>query len=165
MNRKGQVTIGLIVMVFVMVVVGVAFLTGGIASNVENLRQTTSVVNETITAPATGSVIEITGSGIVGSAVVTNATSGAVVPATNYTIAGRQPPITSGVVTNTYTSNGGGYSGESVNVSYTAEPDGYDTSAGGRAIILLVTIFVALAIGVIALVPAARSGVMEMFGR
>lgn len=161
MNNKGQVTIGLLVMVFVLVIVGVALLQPT-AVNVDNLRTTQDQVNNTITAGAIGTIQEVEGSGISGEVIVINAT-GEVVPATNYTFLGRQPPITSGVVTNTFTIVGASAASQALNLSYTAEPDGYDTSAGGRAIILLVVIFFALAIGVIALIPAARSGVMEMF--
>jgi len=162
MLNKGQVTIGLLVVVFMMVIVGVALLLP-IASNVEGTR-TTGVANSTITAPAADVTIEIEGSGIIGTAVVINET-GFTLPASNFTILGRQAPITSGVVTNTYTSTDSTHDGQSLNLSYTSEPDGFITDAGGRALIFLVIILSALAIGVIAIIPAARSGVMEMFGR
>lgn len=161
MNNKGQVTIGLLVMVFVLVIVGVALLQPT-AVNVDNLRTLQEQINNTFATGAIGTTAEIEGSGISGEVIAINE-SGDVVPVTNYTARSRQPPITSGVVSNTLEIVGLSAASQNLNLSYTAEPDGYDTSAGGRAIILLVVIFFALAIGVIALIPAARSGVMEMF--
>jgi len=164
MFNKGEVTVGLLLTAFIAVIFGVALLLP-IAGNVEALRNTINV-NTTITTPAINATIEIPGSGIIGTPEVINTTDGATIPAGNFTILGRQAPITGGIVTNTYTSTAEStVIGVIVNLSYTAEPDGFDTSPGGRAIIGLIIIFAAIAIAIVAIVPAARSGVFEMMGR
>lgn len=163
MDRKGQVTIGALIMVFVVVIVGVAFLTGGIASNVAQTRTLSSVANSTITSDAINVTVEMPGSGYTDTPIIINSSGDELTVTTDYVTESRAAPVTSGVVTNTFIPRTADGASQSINVSYTSEPDGYDTSSGGRAIILLVIIFATLAIAVVALVPALRSGVMELF--
>jgi len=163
MLNKGQVTIGILIMVFVMVIVGVSLILP-IASNVEGTRNTVSL-SITIAAGAVNITQEIDGSGIVGTVIAVNETPEGLVQDVDYIVASRQPPITSGFVTNTYQPITPSAANQDIDLIYTAEPDGFITSSGGRGIIALVIIFAALAIGVIAIIPAARSGVMAMFGR
>lgn len=52
--------------------------------------------------------------------------------------------------------NVNGFNGTSMNVSYTTQPDGYISDSGARSVTLLIVIFAALAIAVIALAPAIK---------
>jgi hypothetical protein len=169
MNNKGQMTgLGILFVVFVAVVVAVAMLTGsgGIASNVASVTDTINVVNQSVVTPNVG----VTSNGLlrgkaVSNVLITNA-SQQVVPATNYTIT-NYVVGSDGVLTVAFRSNGGGLAlaGNTTKVSYTYEPLGYATDAGARSIASIIIILVCLAIGVIALVPTLRSGVLDYIGR
>ena len=151
MNVKGQFGgVGVILMAAVAVIIMVALFTPAITQPIGQMTQTSTIINRTVTAPAAGSS---TDGLLVGQAaynvVVTNASSGEVVPATNYT-------ITNYVVTSTgelktrFTSKAGsdiGWQAKSINVTYTYEPYGYDTSSGNRAVHTLILLIVALVIG------------------
>ncbi len=165
-NKKGQVTIGILILAFILIIVGTVLISP-IASNVEGQRNTVEVQNTTITAAATvNTSVEFLGSGFVGTVTAQNATTAIqILAAGDFVARSRQAPITSGVVTNTFelTDDGVGWVGAQINLSYTSEPDGFLTDGGSRAIIALITIFLALTIGIIAFIPAARSGMLDMF--
>jgi hypothetical protein len=96
----------------------------------------------------------------VSNVVVTNTTDGAEVPASNYTIVNYD--VNNGVLRSYLVNKSGIFGGNSVNVSYTYEPLGYAKESGTRAIIPLIAIFAALAVAVLALIPAFRREVMDL---
>lgn len=164
MNNRGQtITVGAIILTFVAVIVGLAIFDGGITNPVAQITQTVDVTNQTATFGVAGSNTTLKGQAI-SNVVVTNAT-GFLVPATNYTINNYQ--VSNGQLITSLTVKAGnvGFAGNTSNVSYTYEPYGYATQSGSRAIIGLIVIFAALAIGLIALVPTLRSGILEFVGR
>lgn len=162
-SKKAEMDgMGVILIAFVAIVVGIAFYQAiiqyvGESTGVSLIR----TINSTITMPAANGVVELTGQEYVGTAIVTNASEvGTIVPTTNYTITER---INSdGVKGIVLTSKGGMWATGSVNITYTYYPDGYIDDAGGRSMALLIPIFAALAIAIVALVPALRSGIMDM---
>ena len=157
---------GIIIVAFVAIIVGLAMFSGsgGIAGTVGDVTTLASIANQTITAPAVGSSVELNGQGVSGTPVVTNQTGGETIPATNYTIA--QGLGSDGIIALKYTSLAGPYAGRKVNVTYTYEPDGYisDSQPGARSITLLIVIFAALAIAAVGLWAAWNSGIRDYIG-
>ena len=161
MNSKGQINIGGILIAFIGVIVGLLLFQAmnpfiGDATG----KNSITVENSTTTLPASGSPVDFDGQELIGSATVTNASGGQIVPTTNYTFA--EGVGSDGVKGLIFEGTSGSYVGQSVNLSYSAYPDGYIDNAGGRSIALLIPIFAALLIMVIALVPSLRSGLMDM---
>lgn len=164
MNSKGQVAVGSLIVLAVGIIVGLVILTGGITSPVGTLTNTQSWVNKTYTAPTTNgsaNLIEFTGYQALTNVVITNASSGDVIPAANYTITNYQVGTTDGIVVSTLTANPGnsiGWFGKSINITATVEPVGYDTNSGGRAIAGLIIVFAALALVVAAVGVVIKNG-------
>lgn len=165
MNRKGQIGgVGAILMLVIGVIVCLVLLQAS-APGIATVTSTVSVTNQTVTAPATNGNATILSGQAATVITVTNATSGTLIPASNYTI--RNYVLSNGVLVNTFTSNGGdgGWQGKGINVTYTYEPYGYATDSGSRAVAGFILLFAALAIAIFALVPTLRSGVLEAIGR
>lgn len=164
MNKKGQAssnTIGAIIVAFVTVIVGIAVVFQGGTSAIGTLTQTSTNNNQTITFPANGVNTSLIGQSV-SAVVITNATSGAIVPATNYTISNNV--LLNNELVGRIQGLTGDYNGRSVNISYTYEPFGYQTSTGNRTIVQLILIFAGLGIALAAFIPAVRSGVLSFMG-
>ena len=162
MNKRGQmgITIGSFIGIFVLVVVGLALFQGS-AGQVGGAINSATASNTTITMPADGVVLDLEGQNYLSGFVMTNATGGEVVPATNYTI-GEGVSTSTGVLSVQLTGAASTYSGTSVNVSYEYGPDGYISSSGSRGVAGIILIFFALAIAVVALSPTLRSKILKM---
>jgi len=159
MKRKGQVEIGGLIILAVAIIIGLVMITDGISEPVAAITQTVNIVNTTYTAPAAaGSSINLVGQAYT-SVIVTNATSGTLIPATNYTITNRV--VRDGGLVTTLTANAGnslGWHGKGINISATVEPFGYDTNGGSRAITSLIVIFAAIALVVTAVTVVIKNG-------
>lgn len=165
MDKKGEITIGEILLAFIGVLVGaVLFLsvmqTVGDASN--SIAFTTATGNYTFTMPANGSSVDWTGQDLLSTPVVYNASGIAAISAALYTVGERVSPTT-GVKT-VYLQADTVPAGDqvSVNATYVYGPDGYINNSGARAVAGIIGIFMALAIVIVAMVPALRSGVLDM---
>ena len=157
MNNRGEVTIGSVLMLAVVVIAALVLLQASFA-NIGTMTQTRDVTNQTIKFTPT-TVLQ---GQAVSNVVVTNASNGVSVPATNYSITNYN--IGSDGVLRSYLTNlSGVFGGQNVNVSYTYEPLGYDTNAGNRTIIGLIALFSALAIAVVAMTPSLRNGIFDFF--
>lgn len=156
--------VGSILVVFVGVIVALALFNGGIVANVSTTTNTLSFDSANGQGTLTpNDVFQDLSGKSVSSFVAINATSGDTIEAGNYTILNNQ--VVDGVLTariNATTDYDGVIPW---NVSYTYEPVGYINSAGGRSLANLIIVFAALAIGVFALIPAMRSGVMDLVKR
>jgi|TARA_Y100000310_G_scaffold159030_1_gene158446 hypothetical protein len=168
MDRKGQatLTIGIILMTFVTILVGV-ILFQAIAQEAGKTSATavynTTAGSDAITAPAQGASIDLEGQELLGSVIVRNDTY--IIAADNYTVT-EGVSTTTGVKTILFTTSATGtIAGQSLNISYPYGADGYVTSSGARGVIGIIAIFFALAIAIVALVPTLRSGVLQGFGR
>lgn len=177
MNKKAQTQegIGMFIMVFVTVVVGL-ILFQIIAQDVGLASTSITTNNYSIEAadmPALDAAIDLNGQDLLSTPVVLNGTTGETIATGNYTIGERVSPTT-GVKTiyfqlddaqNTganLTANGGDY----INITtYTYGPDGYINSASGRSVASLIIIFFALAIVVIVLTPNLRGKLADSIGR
>jgi len=173
MNKIGASSLGMagvLLTVFVGVVIALALFTGGIAPQVYSATNTYSLTNDTVTLAShpTVNVTDITGQEYIATpaAVITNASnhSQAVIASTNITI-GEGVSTTSGLKSVQLTVLDTVWSGQNVNVSYTFGADGYIDNAGGRSLAGLIVLFAALAIGIVALVPTLRNGVLDLVSR
>lgn len=154
--EKG-VTIGFVVMAAVAVLVGLALYSGNFQDNIGTLTQTAQSGNVTITMPEDGVTLELTSCQQKAvTYIVTNATGGETVPASNYTI--DQAIQSDGYLGAQITGVAGEYNSSAVNVSCTYERDGYIDNAGSRGIVGLIAIFMAFLIAL-----AAMPNVREWF--
>lgn len=156
MNRKGQVQVGAMIVLAVALIVGLVLITDGISEPIGTMTQKAAIVNESVALPAAGSTVQLSRGQAAESVVIVNATSGATVPTTNYTVQNRV--VSNGALVTNLLSDGGLYAGQTVFVSYTYEPFGYDTNSGGRAIVNLILVFSALALVATAIVVVVKNG-------
>lgn len=158
--EKQTLGIGMLVVVFVAVIVGIALLNSA-ASSVQSSTNTVAVANLTFAAPANGSSSAITGyQEIIGSATVLNATDNITIGAGNYTIASTS---SNGLKVLQYTTINPQFASKSVRISMTAEPTGYIEDSGSRAVAGLIIIFGALALAVVALYPVLKEKILDYF--
>lgn len=158
MDKKGQIGIGAIMVVFIGVIVGV-ILFQLVSQEIGGATSTHTESVTAFTAPTTTQTL--TGQDLLSTAVVVNQ-SGGINCANNYT-------ISEGVSETTGTkrvlmSVGAGDKSlcTALNYSYTYGPEGYISSGAGRSIALLIPIFAALAIAVLALMPTLKGGVLNL---
>ncbi len=166
MDRKGQTTmgqIGVFLSIFVAIIVGLALLGGFIIPTVGSSTTLAAHANNTLTMPASGSTVDLNGKFASG-VIVTNATDGTVVPSNNYTILNNQLD-TNGILTSRLQSDGGTFETLSINVSYLTQPLGYIPESGARGVALLIVIFGALAVAMVALVPVLKDNLLGALGR
>lgn len=152
--------LGGFIMGFVTVIVALSLFSGGIASNVNSVTTTRTITNASLGSPSADATQNLEGIAA-SSVVVSNATGGEAVPATNYTISNYVVDST-GLLTAQYTQNAGAYAGQALNISYVYEPEGYATDAGSRAVSSLILIFTALAILVIGVMVAINKDLLNM---
>lgn len=161
MNRKGEIGLGVILIMFIGVLVGIVLLPA-IADNIGTTRNIVTADNSTYTAGAVSVAIDLTGQELFGTPVVTNYTGGEIVPTANYTL-DEGISATTGLKTVRYTSGAiTEYAGQLINISYQYGMDGYIDSGGGRSIALLVVIFAALGIAIVALYPTLKDNLSGM---
>jgi len=151
MNKKG-LELGGMLMIFLGIVLGLVFIVA-IADNQAPLTNTASIVNTTVTFPANGSTLTLLGQALVGSVTAVNATDGEAVPASNFSTANLVQ--SNGEYRLVLTNLDSTWNAESVNLSYTYEPVGYNTNSSNRTIWGIVLIFFALAVFSMAL-PGVR---------
>ena len=153
MNRKWEAMgmIGVLLVVFVSVIIGLALFNGGITSNVGASTQTVTYTNQTITFQAAGSTVTLNGK-LSSNVVVINQTSGTVVPSSNYTILNNV--IVNGALASQLQAANGYFNGVGVNISYVSQPLGYIPDSGSRSIAGIIIIMAALAIAAIVLAKA-----------
>lgn len=145
MNKKGSaVNIGGIILLFVGIIVALTLFVAS-SQQITNVVDLSVVTNSTITFPTNTTAIALNGQAV-SNFVALNATSGTVVPSTNYTITNYAISST-GTLQSTIVGVGANpYAGKSVNVSYTYEPLGYAKESATRTITELIVILSALAI-------------------
>jgi len=152
MNKKGQVSIGFLIVAAIAVIIGLVLLSP-IASNVDQTTRTvsgtTAVENQTITAPASGSIVESSGQELVGIPKVYNESGASlVITSPNYTISEcvKTSDSLKGICYKALTAE---YEGKNINVSYTYYPAGYADDAGSRSIAGIIVLLAAIGIAVV----------------
>lgn len=149
MSKKGQFGgVGVLVIVAVAVIV-VMTLIPTIASNMTTLTTKNTITNDLKTFPnASAATNYVVLQGQAASSVtVKNRTGDVTIPASNYSI--QNYVVNNGALETRLVAVDTTYLGYLVNVSYTSEPYGYDTNAGGRGVASLVLILSALAVAVV----------------
>lgn len=151
-------------MAFVIIIVGIVVTIQGTSPAIGTLTQTSSIVNQSVTAPAAGSTSVILNGQSATNLLVINASSGTVIPASNYTVTNYA--LVNGQLVTQFTSNVGtlGFQGKSINVSYLSEPFGYQIDSGNRAVTTLIPFLSALAIGIVVLGLAFKDSILDMLG-
>ena len=160
MNNKGDTkVVGTLIVLFVGVIVALAIYTGGITQNIGLVDNTITIVNQTVTFPATSGILVLIGQASSVS-VITNA-SNVVVPTTNYTVVNYD--VSTGNLRTYINASTGYYNSKSVNISYTYEPLGYAKESGTRAIVDLIAIGAVLGILAFILKKIYDDGLFDMF--
>jgi hypothetical protein len=153
-------TIGAVIMIFIVAVVGLV-LVPAIATNQQAVSNTVDSANTTtITVPASGGVVDLSGSAILNTPVVYNTSSGIVVDAGNYTIEERVSTSTA-LKTIVYIADSGEYEGQTISIDYEYGTDGYAEESGTRSISTLILIFFVLAIVLGVLSPVIKQKFMS----
>jgi len=169
MNRKGEVSIGSILMVFVAIIVAIALLIASaqnlsVTSAVRTYNTTTG--DDTVTLAANGARIDLLGQELISTPVLHNASdnSGLVINVANYTV-GEHVSTSTGVKSIFIQTDAAQFASTAVNITYTYGGEGFVTDGGARSVIGLIIIFAALAIAVVTLSPTLRNGIMDFVGR
>ena len=164
-KKKGQMGFGAILMTFVAVIVGITLFVI-VAQDVGTTTSTVTLANvSTTSAVVNGSPFYITGYKQIDNLVFYNTSGDALVPSTNYTQTNNFVYNGQEVVKiDVYSNNAYAFNVYKWNMSGTAYPTTY-VGGAGRSVALLIPIFFALLIAVIALEPTLRSNVLEAFGR
>ena len=162
-HRKGEMNgVGIFVLMFVVIIVGIALFTV-IAQEVGDSTTTEAITNYNVTVTGAGTNYTITDYKYIGGTVtIMNATNLGLLNSGNYTISNNQIVDGSLVsilrVDDDVTFTSGIWS---INATSCQRPDYIDSSAS-RSIAGLIVIFFALAVGVVALSPTMRSGVLDL---
>lgn len=154
MNNKGEINVGIVLMTFLSIIVGLILLSGTF-DFIGQATKTFTLRNYTFTFPAAGSTVDLYGQELINTAVITNRSNNAVVPASNYTISEGISSV-DGLKRIRLTANAGYFNNVAVNASYDYGHVGYIDDAGGRSIADLIPIFGAIAILVAALALVFR---------
>jgi hypothetical protein len=154
MNKRGELDVGVLIMLFVGVIVAVTLLQSS-AQNLNSAVNTVAVANQSIATVVNGTAQYITNYKSISDVVIINETGGVVIGAGNYT-------ITNNVI----------YNGQEAikivpettaafksawKVSGTAQPLGYIAESGSRGVTNMIIVFAALAIAGAVLVPILKN--------
>jgi hypothetical protein len=162
-NNKAQAMgIGVIMIVFIAVLVGVILFQSA-AQAVGTVTNTEALVNYTATAAANEESFYLTNYRAIDVSSITNGTTGAVIGAGNYTVTNNV--VYNGALSTQITVNAATYAEETWAINGVAQPLTYVDNAGGRSMVSLITIFFALGVALIALYPVYSSKLLEMIGK
>ena len=161
MNKKGQIGLGVIMVTFIVILLGVIF-TQSIAQEVGSSTNTVALAAAPYTAAANGGDFYLTGYRAISGVTITN-TSGTTITDGNYTITNND--VVDGVLVTTITVDAVTYESQTWNITATAQPVTYIADGGARAMAGLIVIMFALAVAVIALGPTIQSRMLEGLGR
>lgn len=167
MNNKAENSnmIGVLIMTFITIIVGVILLIA--AAEQIGITTDSTLFNSTVTAAANASSIDLEGQDILSTPIVVNGTNNE----TNASpiITGdfeftEIVSLTTGVKTISMRTIIATHASEVVNVTYDYGSDGYIDNSGGRALASIILVFMALAIMVVALTPVLRNGLKDLMG-
>lgn len=167
MNKKGQVGVAQIILIFVAVIVGVIIFQA-IAQESGKATNTISVANESL-GTIDNTTVYLTNYRAISDVVIYNESGDAIVPSSNYTITNNVIHPTTGAlsvqIVPAADPDTEEYYGFEWTISGTAQPLTYVADSGGRAMVALIPIFFALLVALIALYPVYESGLKEWMGR
>ena len=160
-DKKAQMSIGIIMYVFIAVIVGLIVFQV-IAQQVGSTTNTIALVNDSNAAGVDGSGFYITDYRAISSVVIWNSTT-QLIPSSNYTVTNNV--VYNGALAINISIDDALYESETWMVSGTAQPLTYIANGGARSLVGIITIFFALAIATVALYPVYGSKLLESFGR
>lgn len=163
MNKKGQIGVGIIMVSFVVILLGVIF-TQSIAQEVGSSVNTITVANQSETLAANGEDIYIEEYRALSDVVILLAANDSVIAAGNYTVTNNVINPTTGDLSVKITTDDAEFASAAVKISGTAQPLTYIADGGARAMASLIIIMFALAVAVIALGPTIQSKILEGLG-
>jgi hypothetical protein len=169
MNKKAQASmeLGPIMIVFIGVLVGV-ILFQTIAQDVGSSTNLITTDNLTLTVGAVSLPVDVVGQTLSGTPTVRNSTGGVgaftIRDGIDYVI-NETVSTSTGVKTISFFPLTANATSQDVNITYTYGPDGYIEDSGARSMALLIPIFFALSIAVVALSPTLRSELLTKMGR
>ena len=162
MNKKGQVNVGVIIIAFVTIVVGVALLVV-VAQQVGLTKDTIAIANQSLGAADNSTTVYLTSIRAISSVVIYNESGTEIVPADNYTVTNNV--VNEGALAvSVLPAANAEYHGFTWTISGTGQPLTYVPDGGSRGIITLIVIFFALAIAVAALYPVVKDNLLDAFG-
>lgn len=168
MNKKGQIGVGMILMIAITLIVGVV-LFQVVAQQVGSSTSTWTVANASLTGAAVNDTAQyLTDYRSISGVRIFNATNDVEVDSGNYTVANNIVDPTTGGLSVSITPSGLsvpnlGYDAGTWTIDGTAQPTTYIANAGARAVAGLIAIFFALAIAVVAISPTLRSELIGVF--
>jgi len=162
MNKKGQIGVGVIMVSFIVILLGIIF-TQSIAQSVGESINTIAIANQSETLAANGADIYIEEYRALSDVVILNSTN-SLITAGNYTVTNNAIDPTTGDLSVKITTDDAAFASEVVKVSGTAQPLTYIADGGSRAMASLIVIMFALAVAVIALGPTIQSKMLEGLG-
>lgn len=165
MKKAQAEMLGPVIVAFMLITIGIILVVGGTSSSIGSLTNTYPLVNSTKSFGATGSNVTFTGIQALTDVIITNKTNGALVTADNYTVINYFLNTATNTLEVRITNNGPVFNNRDVNISGTYETYGYLRNAGDRSITGLIVIFGVIIIAITAMVPALRSGVLDMIKR
>lgn len=156
MNKKGQ--IGTIIAVAIALIVGLILFQAA-ATNVEKGTRTNTGnlsvrMTTQLTAPAVGTVVELTGQELTNTPTVRNSTGGTTIGTANYTIyeCARPSDGLKGLCYRSLVDPTADVNyGPTVNYSYGYYPDGYIEDAGARSIAGIIILLTAIGVAIVVL--------------
>jgi len=166
MNNKGEVKVGLIIIVAITLIVGVIFFQV-IAQQVGESTTLWTIENQSLGAVTNisfgGDPLYMTNCKSMSDVIIFNATEGFTIGTGNYTLTNNV--VHDGDLTVEISPEATDEMGLNVGswtIDGTCQPTTYISNSGGRAIAGLIAIFFALAVLVVALVPTLRNEFMEL---
>lgn len=162
MNNRGQVEgIGLFIGIFITVIIGLVLLTSS-AQTLSESTATVPIVNQSLGVADNATTVYMANIKSLSGVVIYNESGTEIVPANNYTVTNNV--INGGELAVSVLPDGSNddwYQGYTWTISGTGQPLGYIPEGGARSIAGLIIIFFALAVMIVALLPAVRSKIFE----
>lgn len=155
MNNKGQITMQVVIGIFITVLTGV-ILFQTIAQQVGTSTNTISVANESFTLASEGGSVYLTNYRSISGVVIYNRT-GTLVPSANYTVT-NDVVYNGALAVKVTTGSINAYANDSANISGTALPLTYISDSGSRSVAALIVIMFALAVLSVTLYPVLKNG-------
>lgn len=162
MNKNGQIGVGVIMLVFITVILGVIFVQA-IAQEVGSSTNTVAVANTSLDTVVNGTTQYLDYRAL--SDVVVYNETGGIVGSGNYTVTNNVINPTTGELSVSIAPDTTADLKYAWKVSGTAQPTTYIAEGGGRAMASLIVIMFALAVAIVALAPTTQSKILEMFGK
>lgn len=161
MKNKAQASVGLIVIVAITLIVGV-ILFQAVAQQVGNSTNLVYLTNYSMGTINNGSTYYFADYKSLSDVSVYNTSSATVIEAGNYTVTNNVINPSTGALTASLKPLPNYMTSRTLSINATAQPTGYISDSGGRAIAGIIILLFAIAVAIVAISPTLRSGIMDM---